>query len=86
VVGRGVEPAAAFVVARVVGRNSALADRALLRVEGFQPRARGFGHPGRNLAASGFVVADHACVGHAGNLTRQRAARIPLFRIRRASC
>ena len=51
VVGRGIEPAAAFVVPGIVGGNSALADRALLRVQRVSHARRCLCHLTRDLAA-----------------------------------
>ena len=85
-VGRRVEPPAAFVVAQVVGRNGALADRALLRIEGFQPcscRVAIRAATSRRAATSSLTLSISAMQW---NLTWQRGARIPLFRIRRGWC
>ena len=65
VVGRRVEPPAAFVVGSVIDWDGSLADRALLRIEGVKPRSCRVGHPGRHLAPGGDVVADDVHIGHA---------------------
>ncbi len=68
-IGWGVEPAAAFIVFRIVSGNGSLAIPALLRVERVQPRARRLGHPRRHLATGRYVIVDQA--RHAVNLTRE---------------
>src|SRR4029450_3617603 len=72
-ISRGVEPATALIVGRVVCGNGSLANRALLRVERVQPRTRRLGHPVRYLATGAYFIADHAHIGHARNLTRSPA-------------
>src|SRR5688572_15705016 len=64
VVSRGVEPTATFVVACGVRRDCSPADRALLRVESLQPRARRLGHPICRLTTGSYVVAERAQIDH----------------------
>src|SRR5215218_5461015 len=87
VISRGVEPAAALVVAGVVDRSDSLGDAALLLIKSVQPRAGRLRHVGGHLPACHSVVVDHARISHAGNLTPERASREPLLgrRVRQSS-